>query len=61
MRCSWVRTAKKKTYPLALRQVLADGVMDVVNHMRTSCSVGEWPEDVKEKEEQLRGSLRAFY
>eukprot|EP00959_Pyramimonas_sp_CCMP1952_P221968 4640544-Pyramimonas_sp.AAC.1 len=51
-------TAKKRTCPSALCQVLAGGIMDNVNHMRETsdpdalpddmragepCSVGPWP------------------
>jgi hypothetical protein len=55
------RTAKKKTYPPALCQVLADSIMDAVNHMRVTCAEHDWPEDMREEEEELRGSLAAFY
>ena len=55
------RTAKKKTYPPALCRVLADGITDAINHMRVTCDDDTWPEDMREEEEELRGSLAAFY
>eukprot|EP00959_Pyramimonas_sp_CCMP1952_P321840 6734742-Pyramimonas_sp.AAC.1 len=55
------RTAKKKTYPPALCRVLADGITDAINHMRVTCDDDALPEDMREEEEELRGSLSAFY
>ena len=55
------RTAKKKTYPPALCQVLAHGIVDAVNHMYTSCPANAWPEDMREGEDVFRGALSAFY
>ena len=54
------RTAKKKTYPPALCQVLADGIADAINHMRVTCDADTLPLDMAE-EDELRGSLRAFF
>ena len=55
------RTAKKKTYPPALCQVLADGIADAINYMRVTCDADTWPMDMAEEEDELRGSLRAFF
>eukprot|EP00959_Pyramimonas_sp_CCMP1952_P137971 2887882-Pyramimonas_sp.AAC.1 len=55
------RTAKKKTYPPALCQVLAHGIAGAANHMRVTSDPQAWPEDMGEEEEALRGALEAFY
>eukprot|EP00959_Pyramimonas_sp_CCMP1952_P406133 8511514-Pyramimonas_sp.AAC.1 len=54
------RTAKKKTHPPALRRALADGITDAINHMCVTCDDDTLPEDMREEEEELRGSLSAL-
>eukprot|EP00959_Pyramimonas_sp_CCMP1952_P126350 2642772-Pyramimonas_sp.AAC.1 len=47
------RTAKKKTYPPALCQVLAHGIVDAVNHMRVTSDPQARPEDLEKEEGAL--------
>eukprot|EP00959_Pyramimonas_sp_CCMP1952_P033006 692504-Pyramimonas_sp.AAC.1 len=51
------RMAKKKTYPPASCQVLANGIMDAVNHTHVSCEDGMWPENMREEEEEEKEEL----